>query len=61
VEAVLVAAQRLNPKARCYITASEVSVDKPDLVKGKRVLWCVESPSTPPKEPQHTHKPHCKP
>jgi predicted GTPase len=36
---VLATAARLNPKARVYVTASEVSVNKPELVKGKRVLW----------------------
>jgi len=39
VETLLAAAQRLNPRARVYVTASDVSVANPELVKGRRVLW----------------------
>ena len=39
IEAVLASVRKLNPKGHVFITASDVSVDKPELVKGKRVLW----------------------
>ncbi len=39
IEAVLASVRRLNPGAAVYLTASEVSVDRPELVKGKAVLW----------------------
>jgi predicted GTPase len=39
VDAVLASVQRLNPGAKVYVTASEVSVKQPELVKGKTVLW----------------------
>jgi predicted GTPase len=42
---VLDAAKTLNPSATCYITASEVTVPDPDLIKGKRVL-CVDDGPT---------------
>jgi predicted GTPase len=45
IDAVLATAAHLNPKARVYVTASEVSVNKPELVKGKRVL-CVDDGPT---------------
>jgi predicted GTPase len=46
IEAILESAKALNPKAEVYITASEVSVDKPDLVAGKRVLCVEDGPTT---------------
>jgi predicted GTPase len=41
IEAVQKSARELNPTAQVFVTASEVFVDRPELVKGKRVL-CVE-------------------
>ncbi len=38
-------ARRLNPKAQVILTDSEVTVDHPELVKGKRVC-CVEDGPT---------------
>lgn len=45
VEAVLAAAKTLNPMATCFVTASEVTVSQPELIRGKRVL-CVEDGPT---------------
>eukprot|EP00775_Hariotina_reticulata_P001966 gene1966-2293_t len=46
VEAVQRSARELNPTARVFVTASEVFVDKPELVKGKRVLCVEDGPTT---------------
>jgi predicted GTPase len=46
IKAVLESAKALNPQAEVYITASEVSVDKPDLVIGKRMLCVEDGPTT---------------
>jgi predicted GTPase len=45
IDQVMEAAKRLNPKALVVQTASEVTVDKEELVKGKRVC-CVEDGPT---------------
>lgn len=36
---MIASARQLNPGAKLYVTSSEVLVDKPELVAGKRVLW----------------------
>jgi predicted GTPase len=36
---------RFNPRATCVVAASEVVVDKPELVKGKRVLVIEDGPT----------------
>jgi len=41
IKAIRRSAAELNPAARVFVTASEVFVDKPELVAGKRVV-CVE-------------------
>lgn len=46
VSAVLSSAKTLNPEAEVYVTASEVFVDRPELVKGKRVLCVEDGPTT---------------
>lgn len=45
VETVRESASVLNPTARMFITSSEVSVDKPELVEGKRVLCLDDGPT----------------
>jgi predicted GTPase len=45
VEAVVSRAQQLNPRARIVVGASEVELDKPDLVGGKRVLVIEDGPT----------------
>jgi predicted GTPase len=46
IQAVLDSAKALNPRAEVFITASEVSLDCPDLVAGKRVLCVEDGPTT---------------
>lgn len=46
IQAVLASAKALNPRAEVFVTASEVSVDCPDLIAGKRVLCVEDGPTT---------------
>ncbi len=45
VQAVVAAAKEMNPSARVVLGASEVTVDNPDLVRGKRVLVIEDGPT----------------
>lgn len=35
----------VNPRARCYVTSSVVSVDNPDLIRGKKVVVVEDGPT----------------
>lgn len=37
--------ERVNPSARCYITSSHVTVDDPDIIRGKRVVVIEDGPT----------------
>ena len=37
--------ERINPKARCYVTSSTVSVDDPSIIQGKRVVVVEDGPT----------------
>ncbi|KAI8107157.1 hypothetical protein M9434_001802 [Picochlorum sp. BPE23] len=37
--------EKVNPTARCYITSSVVSVDDPDVIRGKRVVVVEDGPT----------------
>ncbi len=45
VEKVIESCQRINAKAKIFKVRSEVTVDKPDLIRGKRVLVVEDGPS----------------
>lgn len=45
VESVRRNAERLNPRAKVVVTDSVVTVDKPELVRGKKVLVVEDGPT----------------
>ena len=45
IEVILRNAAAVNPKARVYVTNSEVQVDRPDLIEGKKVLLIEDGPT----------------
>lgn len=38
-------AEEVNPRARVFVTDSIITVDRPDLIKGKRVLLVEDGPT----------------
>lgn len=45
VEVIRTAAGKLNPEARVYVTDSVVTVDRPELIEGKKVLLIEDGPT----------------
>eukprot|EP00877_Chromochloris_zofingiensis_P000184 jgi/Chrzof1/10166/Cz04g31120.t1 len=45
VDELLQAAKEINPRAKVYVTNSEVSTEQPDIIKGKKVV-CVDDGPT---------------
>jgi len=45
VDAVLKNAAAVNPSARVYVTNSEISLDRPELVRGKKVVLVEDGPT----------------
>lgn len=45
MDELLQAAKEINPRAKVYVTNSEVSTEQPDIIKGKKVV-CVDDGPT---------------
>ena len=45
IEKIREAAARINPGAAVYVTDSSITVDAPELVKGKRVVLIEDGPT----------------
>jgi len=45
IETILHNAAEINPSAQVYLTNSEVAVDKPELIKGKKVVLIEDGPT----------------